>query len=316
MRIGFRDVLVAATTAVVLAGISLTVSPTSGQGPAPGQLPRTADGRPDLNGVWQALNTANENILPHEARPAIATIKGPIDEVPAPPVLALGAWGAIPAGLGVVEGNEIPYKPEALKKKQENFEHSLTRDPAGKCYLPGVPRATYMPFPFRIVQSTGQIMMLYEFAGATRTIQMGKAEPAPLNSWMGHSVGRWDGNSLVVDVTDLMENTWFDRAGNHHSDQMRVTERYTQTDRDHLQYEATIEDPQVFTRPWKISMPLYRRVERHAQLLEFRCVEFVEELMYGHLRKEQLARRWEADLGDFGGRLIIDVTRRPTGTTR
>jgi hypothetical protein len=173
-----------------------------------------------------------------------------------------------------------------------------------------------MPFPFRIVQSTGQIMMLYEFAGATRTIQMGKAEPAPLNSWMGHSVGRWDGNSLVVDVTDLMENTWFDRAGNHHSDQMRVTERYTQTDRDHLQYEATIEDPQVFTRPWKISMPLYRRVERQAQLLEFRCVEFVEELMYGHLRKEQLARRWEADLGDFGGRLIIDITRRPTGTTR
>jgi hypothetical protein len=129
-------------------------------------------------------------------------------------------------------------------------------------------------------------MMVYEFASAVRTVHMKDPGPAPADSWMGWSVGRWEGNTLVVDVTSLVENTWFDRAGNFHSDALHVVERYTPIDADHLTYEATIEDPKVFTRPWKISMPLYRRVEKNAQILEFKCVEFAEEVMYGHLRKQ------------------------------
>jgi len=236
------------------------------------QLRHTADGKADLNGIWQALNTANWDLQQHAAQPG--------------QVVALGAIGAVPAGLGVVEGNEIPYLPAAAAKKKENFEKRLTADPEVKCYLPGVPRATYMPYPFQIVQTPDYILMAYEYASATRTIYMDKAPRSPADSWMGHSVGRWQGNTLVVDVTSLNDQTWFDRAGNFHSDALHVVERYTPLGPDALSYEATIDDPNVFSRSWKISMPLYRRLEKNAQLLEFKCIEFVEELMYGHLRKQ------------------------------
>jgi hypothetical protein len=188
--------------------------------------------------------------------------------------------------LGVVEGGEIPYLPAAAAKKKENFENRLTADPEIKCYLPGVPRATYMPYPFQIVQGPKDMLIAYEYAGATRTIFMDKAPPSPADSWMGHSVGRWQGDTLVVDVTNMSDQTWFDRAGNFHSDALHVVERYTHLTPDALTYEATIEDPKVFSRPWKMSMPLYRRLEKNAQILEFKCVEFAEELMYGHLRKQ------------------------------
>jgi hypothetical protein len=162
----------------------------------------------------------------------------------------------------------------------------LTADPEIKCYLPGVPRATYMPYPFQIVQTPNYILMAYEYAGATRTIYMDKAPPSPADSWMGTSVGHWEGDTLVVDVTSMNDQTWFDRAGNFHSDALHVVERYTPRSPDALTYEATIEDPKVFSRPWKISVPLYRRLEKNAQLLEFKCVEFVEELLYGRFRKQ------------------------------
>jgi hypothetical protein len=236
------------------------------------KAPRAADGKPNLNGIWQAINTANWDIEGHAAQPGL--------------VVALGAAGAEPGGLGVVVGNEIPYKPEAAAKKKENFAHRLTADPEIKCYLPGVPRATYMPFPFQIVQTPKSILIAYEFAGAARTIYMEKAPPSPSDTWMGLSAGHWEGDTLVVDVTSFNDQTWFDRAGNFHSDALHVVERYTPLGPDALTYEATIEDPKVFTRPWKISMPLYRRLEKNAQLLEFKCVEFVEELMYGPLRKQ------------------------------
>jgi hypothetical protein len=151
--------------------------------------------------------------------------------------------------------------------------------------------------------------MAYEFASAARTIYMQDHQDPPLDSWMGWSNGRWDGDSLVIDVTGFNGQTWFDRAGNFHSEALKVTERYTRIGPDHMQYEATMEDPKVFTRPWTIRMPLYRRLEPDAQLLDYKCVEFVEELVFGHLRKEQLVRRWQADLGGFGGLLTIDVTR-------
>jgi hypothetical protein len=252
--------------------------------------PRLADGRPDLNGIWQALNEANYDIQMHVARPALALRDGPYGPVPAPPVLALGAVGAVPPGVGVVEGDELPYRPDALKTKQENQQQWLSRDPEIKCYLPGVPRATYMPHPFQIVQSASQLIFTYQYAGAVRDVHLKDPGPAPVDSWMGQSVARWEGDTLVVDVTGLNDQTWFDRAGNFHSDALRVVERYTRTSADVISYEATIEDPNVFTRPWKMSMPLYRRQERNAQLMDFKCVEFVEELMYGQWRKTPLDR--------------------------
>ena len=236
------------------------------------RAPRTADGKPDLNGIWQALNTANWDIQEHSAAPG--------------PVAALGATDAIPPGLAVVEGGEIPYLPEAAKKQRENFANRLTGDPEIKCYLPGVPRATYMPQPFQIIQGAKSIMIAYQYAGAVRTIPLYDPGPSPAPSWMGWSVGHWDGETLVVDVTALNDQTWFDRAGDFHSDALHVVERYTPRSPDTLVYEAVIEDPKVFSRPWKISMPLYRRVEKNAQLLEFRCIEFSEEVIYGHLRKK------------------------------
>ena len=260
---------------------------TDAQGYRP---PRLADGHPDLNGIWQALNEANFDIQIHTARPALALRDGPYGPVPAMPVVALGAVGAVPPGVGVVEGDELPYRPDALKTKQENQQQWLSRDPEIRCYLPGVPRATYMPYPFQIVQSASQLLMAYEYAGAVRDIHLKNPGPAPVDSWMGQSVARWDGDTLVVDVTGLNDQTWFDRAGNFHSDALHVVERYTRTSADVLSYEATIEDPNVFTRPWKMSMPLYRRQERNAQLMDFKCVEFVEELMYGQWRKRPLDR--------------------------
>jgi hypothetical protein len=259
-----------AAVALLIGSVSIAGQNTKPSAPRY-RAPRTHDGKPDLNGIWQANNSANWDLESHAARPS--------------PVLSLGAAGAVPASLGVVEGDEIPYKPEALAKKKENAQKWLTLDPEVKCYLPGVPRATYMPFPFQIVQTPAAILMAYEFASASRVISMTGPVEAPIDAWMGYSAGRWDGDTLVVDVKGFNDQTWFDRAGNFHSDQLHVVERYTPISQDALMYEATIEDPQVFTRPWKISMPLYRRLEKNAALLEFKCVEFVEELMYGHLRK-------------------------------
>ncbi|HEY6971712.1 MAG TPA: hypothetical protein VJA94_21050 [Candidatus Angelobacter sp.] len=234
------------------------------------------------------MNEADYDLEAHTARPAMAVRPGPYGPVPAAPVLALGAVGAVPPSLGVVEGGEIPYKPEALAQKKKNQENWLTGDPEIRCYLPGVPRATYIAQPFRIFQNNTQIFFAYQFAGAVRNIYLKDPGPAPVDSWMGQSVGHWEGNTLVVDVTGMNDQTWFDRAGDFHSDALHVVERYTLKNRDIISYEATIEDPNVFTRPWKISMPLYRRQEKNAQLLDFKCVEFVEELMYGKYRKKPL----------------------------
>jgi len=267
-----RKWLISATMIGALAVAALLWAPLPMAGQAPYRAPRTPDGKPDLNGLWQALNTAHWDIQDHGVRQG--------------PVFTLGAAFSVPEGPGVVEGNELPYRPEALAKKKENLENWMTRDPEIKCFLPGVPRATYMPYPFQIVQTPTHVLMAYEYANASRTIYMTETEEAPNAFWMGWSRGRWEGETLVVDVTGFNDQTWFDRAGNHHSDALHVIERYTRTGPDHLMYGATIDDPKTFTRPWKMSMPLYRRVEANAQLGEYICVEFAEELMYGHLRKQ------------------------------
>ena len=254
------------------------------------RAPRAADGHSSLNGIWQALNTANYDLEAHPARHAMALRPGPHGPVPAKEVMYLGAVGAVPGGTGVVEGGAIPYKPEALKIRNENREKWLERDPEIKCYLPGVPRAAYMPFPFEIFQSRNAFAIAYEYAGAERNIYLKDPGPPPADSWMGQSVGHWEGETFVVEAKGFNGNAWLDRAGNFTSENLKVTERYTRTGPDHLMYEAMIDDPDTFTRPWKIRMPLYRRIEPDAQLMEFRCVEFVEELMFGQWRKNPLPR--------------------------
>jgi hypothetical protein len=265
--------------------LSAAIMPLAGQAY---RAPRAENDKPDLNGIWQAMNEANYDLEGHNARPAMALRPGPYGPVPAPSVLALGAVGAVPPSLGVVEGGEIPYKPEALAQKKKNQENWVTSDPEIKCYLPGVPRATYIPQPFRIFQSNSQLFFAYQYAGAVRNIYLKDPGPAPVDAWMGQSFGHWERETLVIDVTGFNDQSWFDRAGNFHSDALHVVERYTRTSADVISYEATIEDPKVFTRPWKISMPLYRRQEKNAQILDFKCVEFVEELMYGKWRKTPL----------------------------
>ena len=257
-------------------GISLILAalaiPASGQSQAP-RIPRLPDGKPNFTGLWQALGTAYWDIRDHIAQPG--------------PLVQLGATGAIPGGQGIVEGGEIPYQPAAAAKQKANFQDRLKLDPEVKCYMPGVPRATYMPFPFQIIQSQKDIAIAYEYATANRVITVGKPREAAVDTWMGTSNGHWEGDTLVVDVTGLNGESWFDRAGNFMSENVHVVERYTLADADHLNYEAAIEDKTLFTRPWKISLPLYRRKEKNAQLGEFKCVEFSEELLYGHLRKQK-----------------------------
>ena len=267
-----RSKLVAVAIAGTCGFMGACVVPSAGQ-VAEDKAAHTPDGKPDLNGVWQAVNTANWDLQDHPARPG-------------PP--QLGAIGAVPAGIGVVEGNVIPYQPWAAEQKQTNYERRWTDDPELKCYFPGVPRATYLPYPFQIVQGSTTILISYEYAKAVRTVHMDypRENSELIETWMGTSNGHWEGETLVVDVRGFNDQTWFDRAGNFHSEALHVVERYTPMNANALLYEATIEDPKVFTRPWKISMPLYRRLEKNAQLLEFKCVEFAEEFMYGHLRKK------------------------------
>jgi hypothetical protein len=305
------SIIVAAVVAAAAgAGITALVMRTPAEaqtaGPAP---PARVDGKPNFSGIWQANNEANWDLQAHAARPAAVTQQGiyPYDyaRVPAAPVLALGAAGAVPGSLGVVQGDgEIPYKPEALAIKQQNAENWIDRDPEIKCYLPGIPRAMYMPHPFQITQSTNKIHIAYSFSNTARTIHLDEVEGPPDETWMGHSVGRWEGDTLVVDVTNFNDRAWFDRAGNYHSNALKLTERFTLKSPDVIWYEVTIEDPNVFTRPWSIAMPIYRRAEPNMQLLEFRCNEFVEEFMYGSLRKEQLVRRWDGEM------MSVEITRK------
>jgi len=299
MRNRFSGSLVVIVSA---AALLLKVSGGAGQGT---RAPRTSDGKPNLNGIWKVTNTANWDLLAHEMRPAVGQ-PGVYADVPvlAAPVLALGSVGGVPPGPGVVDGNVIPYKPEAAAQKKENLEHWLDRDPEVRCYLPGIPRAMYMPHPFQIVQGTNKIQMVFEFANASRTIHLDAVDPPPNDTWMGHSLGRWDGNTLVVDVTNFNDKTWLSRAGDFHSDALHLVERFTPITPDALRYEVTVEDPNVFTRPWKMNMVLYRQLEENAQVMDYKCVELVEETFLGHLRRQQLVKHWEGDT------IVVDITRK------
>lgn len=236
------------------------------------RAPRDGNGDPDFNGIWQAMGTAHWDIETHESR--------------AGPLWQLGALGAIPGGVGIVEGGSIPYTEAALARKLENQSNWLELDPVVKCYMPGIPRANYMPYPFQIMQTPDHVLFAYQFASASRTVFMDRPDyAAQIYTIMGHSLGHYEDETLVITVSDQYDLTWFDSSGNHHSEDMKVTERFTHIGPNTLHYEATIDDPEIFTRPWKISMPLYRRVENDMRLVEFKCMEYSEEILYGHLRQ-------------------------------
>jgi len=221
-------------------------------------IPRAADGKPNLAGIWQVLNPANFDIQDHQAQPGV------------------------PAGQGIVEGNEIPYQAWALEKKKANFKVRASADPEAKCFLPGVPRITYQGLPFQIFQDSKGLSVLYEYAHANRDIYTnGTPHPkGPIEWWLGDSRGHWEGDTLVVDAVHFNDETWFDHAGNFHSEDLHVVEKYSLADADHINYQATIEDPKVFTRPWSINTVLYRRKEKNVQLLEYECYAFDLEKYY------------------------------------
>ena len=232
-----------------------------------------ATSQPDLSGIWQAVNTAHWNVEGHTAK------KMPVTGV-------IGAYGGMLAGTSVVVGGEIPYRADALAAREVNQADWANLDPAAKCYMPGIPRQTYMPAPFQILQTDSEIFIAYEWGSNSRSIFMDRpGTSAPLPSWMGYSLGRWEGGTLIVDVTSQMTDTWFDAAGNYHSGSLHVEERYRMIDENHIEYQALITDPEVFTEPWTIRMPLYRRIEEDARLLEYKCIEYAEDLLYDHLRQ-------------------------------
>ncbi|MES2626173.1 MAG: hypothetical protein V4628_12895 [Pseudomonadota bacterium] len=231
----------------------------------------TMDGHPDLNGIWQAMNTANWNLEAHSAEP--------LDKF-----WQMGAIAAIPASKSFVHEGTIPYLPAALEKRNENRANWPKADPEANCYMLGVPRVTYHDMPFQIFQSPGDdIFMVYPFAATNRVINMDDVTEAPIDSWMGKSNGSWEGDVLVIKTVNQNGMSWFDRAGNHASYKLVVTERFAMQGPDHILYEATLEDPDTFSAPWTISMPLYRNIEQNAQLLEHKCVPFADKLLYSDL---------------------------------
>jgi hypothetical protein len=233
--------------------------------------PARIGGQPNLNGIWQALNTANWNLEAHSAT-ALADF------------WQLGAIAAIPAGQSVVVGGKIPYLPEAAAKREEFRANWPDSDPETFCYLPGIPRANYMPYPFQIVQDgQGDILFIYEYASANRLVAMSAPIEPPVDTWMGQSNGHWEGDTLVIETYGFNGKAHLDRAGNHISPAAIVTERFTLMTPDHIDYQVTIADSRTFSEPWTMSMPLYRRIEPYAQIMEFKCVPFVEEKLYKDL---------------------------------
>jgi hypothetical protein len=235
----------------MLATLVLVSAAAEGQDAQSTAIPRTSEGKPDFSGFWQVLNSANWDIEPHNARPGT------------------------PPGLGIVVDGPLPYRPDALGRRRENWRNRAKQDVDVKCFLPGVPRILYEPYPFMIDQTPTQLMMVFEYANAKRNIYFNTPHPkGPLDFWMGDSRGKWDGDTLVVDATYFNADPWLDRSGNYHSEDLHVVERYQFLTPDHIQYTASLEDPKVFTRPFNISMVLYRHKEANFTILDNECYAF------------------------------------------
>jgi len=249
---------------------ALIAANANAQGSRASDIPRLANGKPNLSGIWQAFTTANWNLLTHGAS------AGPPE---------FGALLATPPGYGIVDGDEIPYLPAAAARQKRNYETRFKEDPEVKCFMPGVPRANYMPYPLQIFHSDSAMLIAYQFAGAARIVNLGAPQPSAIDSWMGVSNARWDGDTLVVDVTGFTGQAWLDRAGNQAGPALHVVERYTFAGPDAIDYSATLTDPQTFSRPWSMHFRLHRNSDNRAHLLEFKCVPFTEELLYGDVYK-------------------------------
>lgn len=257
-------VVACAAAAVVATRPVLAQAPPTA-GTAQYTQPRTTDGQPDLSGIWQYVGPAGFNLEDH--RPSLG----------------------VPAGYGVVEGGKLPYLgPDQVAQRDKNFLNREMEDPANAfCYHPGVPRITLMPFPFQIIQLPNYVAVVYEYLGVQRQLFFKGQHPDPdiYDFWMGDSRAHWDGNTLVVDVTNFNDKTWFDAAGNYHSDALHVVERYTRTSSNTMTYEVRVEDPKVFSRPWTMRVPLYRRQEPNLRLLEYECHTYMEEeAAKGHVK--------------------------------
>jgi hypothetical protein len=263
---------------VTAAAILLTVNAAQAQPQL--DRPERISGHSNFNGVWQALNTAYWNLEAHSA-------EAPPGSPGSNAFWQLGAIAAIPAGRSVVRGGTIPYLPEALAKRNENRANWPAADPEAKCYMLGVPRVTYHNFPFQIFQGDGDLLFVYPFAATNRVIYMKDHSELPVDSWMGKSNGAWEGDVLVVTTMWQNDQTWLDRAGNHHSNKLKVTERFSLLGPNHIWYEATLDDPLTYSRPWTIEMPLYRVIEENAQLLEHKCVPFTDMLLYHDLLQNE-----------------------------
>jgi hypothetical protein len=230
--------------------LSLVVSAPLLSQAAPELIPRLPSGKPDFSGIWQTTSAADYDLEPHSARQD------------APP------------SVGIVEGGEIPYLPAALEKKKKNFAARSTNDPRLKCWTLGTPRGIYYPEPFQIFQRDRDLTVVFQFGQSVRTIHTNDTRhpiEADNEFYLGDSRGHWDGNTLVVDVTDFGEDTWLDRAGNFHSSKLHVVERWTFLDANTVEYKATLEDPNVFSRPWTLSVILHRHREKNFQLIENYC---------------------------------------------
>ena len=250
-------------TTIVLISLSAALC-AAGQSSRPEALPRTADGKPDLQGIWQATSSAAADLQDHVA-----------------------SFNML-AGRSVVAGGAIPYQGWAAQQRAENFQNRQTADPLSKCYMPGVPRAMYLDFPFQIFQTPSAVAMAFEWELDYRLIHMdGTPHPSDGSDfWMGDSRGHWDGDTLVVDVSDINDKTWFDMAGDFHSGELHVVERYRMTDRDTIEYQATMEDPKVFTKPWTINIALHRRMDRD-RLFEYSCESELEEVTGAFTREDR-----------------------------
>jgi hypothetical protein len=223
------------------------------------RIPRLPNGKPDFSGIWQTTSAAEYDLEPHTAR-----------------------WDA-PPGPGVVEGGRIPYLPEALEKRKRNFEARHKDDPRLKCWTLGTPRGIYYPEPFQILQRESDVTIVFQFGHSVRTIHTnGTLHPKEENQefWLGDSRGHWEGDTLVVDVRDFTEETWLDRSGNFHSTALHVVERWKFLDANTIEYRATLEDPNVFSEPWTLSVILHRHREKNFQLIENYCYTIPYEKYY------------------------------------
>lgn len=254
-----------------LMGLAVAVAAPGVSNAQPGGLgPEEINGRPNLSGVWQAMNTANWNLEAHSAEA--------LDEF-----WELGSLAAIPAGRSVVEGGSIPYNAEGMAQRDENAAGWPEADPETMCFLPGIPRANYMPYPFQILQTEDDVLFAYSYASANRLVAVAEHLEAPVDTWMGQSNGTWEGDTLVIETQWQNGKAWLDRSGNYIGQGATVTERFSLMTPNHIEYEATISNPAVFTEDWTLSMPLYRNVEENAQILEHKCVPHVENLRYSDL---------------------------------